>query len=230
MKDIDTGEVKTFLNPKEPVAKNIADGLKLLQQADLIAGHNVIKFDIPVIEKLYPWFTLDRSKVLDTLVCTRLIWSNIKDHDAGLMKNGKLPSKLFGSHSLAAWGHRLGNYKGDFSGPWDVCTPEMVTYCEQDVEVTLALYQKIVGKEYSPEAMELEHQLAWLMAKQERNGFHFDEEKAGKLYARLSQRRADLERELKEYFGTWEVKLPDFIPARDNKTQGYKKGVPVPRS
>lgn len=230
MKDIDTGEVKTFLNPKEPIAKNVADGLKLLQQADMIAGHNVIKFDIPVIKKLYPWFTFDMCKVHDTLVCTRLIWSNVKDHDAKLLKDGKLPSKLFGSHSLAAWGHRLGNYKGDFNGPWDVCTPEMVAYCEQDVEVTYALAQKIQSKNYSIDALVLEHQVACLMAKQERNGFCFNEPKAVELYAQLSQRRADLERELKDYFGSWEVRLPDFIPKRDNKSKGYKAGVPVPRT
>ena len=230
MKDIDTGEVHTFLNPKEPIAKNVADGLRLLMTADMIVGHNVIKFDLPVIQKLYSWFAIDTNKVLDTLVCTRLIWSNVKDHDAKLMKEGRLPGKLFGSHSLEAWGHRLGNYKGDFKGPWDTCTDEMVTYCQQDVEVTFTLYNRIMDKRYSIEATELEHQVAWLMAKQERNGFHFDEEKAGKLYAQLSQRRADLERELKEYFGSWEVKLPSFIPARDNKAKGYKKGVPVPRS
>ena len=140
MKDIDTGEVHTFLNPKEPVAKNIADGLKLLQQASMIVGHSVIKFDIPVIKKLYPWFEIEQPKVLDTLVCTRLIWSNVKDHDAKLMKEGRLPGKLFGSHKLEAWGYRLGNYKGDFAGPWDTCTTEMVEYCQQDVEVTFALY------------------------------------------------------------------------------------------
>lgn len=230
IKDIDTGKVQTFLNPKEPTTFNVADGLKILQAADLIVGHNVIKFDLPVIEKLYTKFTFDRAKVLDTLVCTRLIWSDIKEHDAKLLKAGRLPSKLFGSHSLEAWGHRLGNYKGDFAGPWDVCTTEMVQYCEQDTEVTLALYQKIVSKEYSQEAIDLEHSLAWLMAKQERNGFHFDEEKAVKLYAKLSQRRGDLERELKDYFGTWEVRLPDFLPKRDNKSKGYKAGVPVKKT
>lgn len=230
VKDIDTGQVQTFLNPKEPVEPNVADGLKLLQKASLIAGHNVIKFDLPVIQKLYPWFTYEPTQVLDTLVCTRLIWSNIKDHDAKLLKDGKLPSNLFGSHSLEAWGHRLGNYKGDFAGPWDTCTPEMVQYCQQDVEVTLALFHKIEDKNYATESLKLEHEVAFLMAKQERNGFCFDEKKGVQLYAQLSQRRADLERELKDYFGSWEVRLPDFIPKRDNKSKGYQAGVPVPKS
>jgi DNA polymerase I len=230
LKNIDTGEVQTFVQHDEPVAQNVADGLRVLMGAELAIGHNIIKFDYPVIEKLYPWFTFENTRLMDTLVCTRLIWSNIKDHDADLMRKGRLPTKLFGSHSLEAWGHRLGNYKGDFKGPWDTCTQEMVDYCVQDVEVTHALYEKILSKNYSREAINLEHQLASLMARQERNGFCFNEEKAGKLYAQLSQRRGDLERELKEYFGSWEVKLPDFIPKRDNKKMGYKVGVPVPKS
>lgn len=230
LRDIDTGRVQIFKQHDEPVAQNVADGLRVLMGAELSVGHNAIKFDIPVIQKLYPWFTIDPSKVRDTLVLTRLIWANIKDHDADLMRKGKLPTKLFGSHSLAAWGHRLGNYKGDFKGPWDVCTDEMIDYCVQDTDVTLSLYQKILEKNYAEEAVQLEHAVAWLMAQQERNGFCFDEAKAGSLYARLSQRRSDLERELKETFQSWEVRLPDFMPKRDNKKMGYKAGVPVPRS
>lgn len=205
----------------------IADGLQQLMAADCISGHNVIKYDIPVIQKLYPWFKVDTTKVFDTLVATRLIWANIKDTDNVLLKQEKLPGKLFGSHSLAAWGYRLGNYKGDYSGGWETFSQEMLDYCVQDVEVTASLYQKIIDKNYAQEALDLEHQVAWLMAKQERNGFHFDMKKAAELLATLVQRRGELERELKEYFGSWEVQLPDFVPARDNKTLGYKKGIPV---
>ena len=34
----------------------IQPGLDMLMNADKIAGHNVIKFDIPAIQKLYPNF------------------------------------------------------------------------------------------------------------------------------------------------------------------------------
>ena len=206
----------------------IERGLKwLMETHQVIAGHNIIKYDIPVIQKLYPWFKVDTTKVFDTLVATRLVYANIKDTDNVLLKQEKLPGKLFGSHSLAAWGHRLGNHKGDYTGGWETFSQEMLDYCVQDVEVTAALYQKIIDKNYAQQALDLEHQVAWLMAKQERNGFHFDMKKAAELLGTLVQRRGELERELKEYFGSWEVQLPDFVPARDNKTLGYKKGVPV---
>lgn len=225
IKSTETGKALTF----GPVGcdQPLGPGLEVLMKADLIAGHNVIKYDLPVIQKLYPWFTIDPSKVFDTLVATRLIWANVKDTDNVLLKQEKLPGKLFGSHSLAAWGYRLGNYKGDYSGGWETFSQEMLDYCVQDVEVTAALFTKIVEKNYSTQALDLEHQVAWLMAKQERNGFHFDMKKAAELLGTLVQRRGELERELKEYFGSWEVQLPDFVPARDNKTLGYKKGIPV---
>ena len=225
IKSTETGKALTF----GPVGcdQPLGPGLEVLMKADLIAGHNVIKYDLPVIQKLYPWFTIDPSKVFDTLVATRLIWANVKDTDNVLLKQEKLPGKLFGSHSLAAWGYRLGNYKGDYSGGWETFSQEMLDYCVQDVEVTAALFTKITEKNYSTQALDLEHQVAWLMAKQERNGFHFDMKKAAELLGTLVQRRGELERELKEYFGSWEVQLPDFVPARDNKTLGYKKGIPV---
>lgn len=224
VKDLKTGCVHTWVDKIEEGVKHL---MAWAAEGRTLSGHNVIKYDIPVIQKLYPWFTVDQSKVFDTLVATRLIWANIKDTDTALLKQEKLPGKLFGSHSLAAWGYRLGNYKGDYSGGWETFSQEMLDYCVQDVEVTASLYQKIIDKNYAQQALDLEHQVAWLMAKQERNGFHFDMKKAAELLGTLVQRRGELERELKEYFGSWEVQLPDFVPARDNKTLGYKKGVPV---
>lgn len=214
--------------------KDIKDGLELLMEKTrfhhVISGHNVIKFDIPVIKKLYPWFTMDESKVFDTLVATRLIWANIKDTDNVLLKREQLPGKLFGSHSLEAWGYRLGNYKGDFKGPWDTFTQEMLDYCVQDVEVTASLFAKIQAEDYSKQALDLEHQVAWLMAKQERNGFHFDIKKAADLLAKLTKRRSECEQELTSFFGNWEVELPEFTPKVNNKKLGYTKGVPVKKT
>ena len=130
---------------------------------------------------------------------------------------------------MESWGHRLGNYKGDYKGGWEVFTQEMLDYCIQDVEVTHTLYNKLLSKEFSEQSIELEHEVAWLMAKQERNGFYFNEKAGSELYSVLVKRRGELERELKDYFGSWVIKLPDFIPKVNNKSRGYIKGVPVPR-
>lgn len=228
IKDTDTNEVHVFTNDR--MEDRISAGLLFLSKyGGCIIGHNVIKYDIPVIQKLYPWFEFEEKNVVDTLVLARLVYANIKEHDVKLMASGKLPKKLYGSHSLEAWGNRLGNYKGDYTGGWEVFTQEMLDYCIQDVHVTHTLLDKLNSKEFSPQSIELEHQVAWLMARQERNGFYFNEQKASELYSVLVKRRGELERELKDYFGSWTVNLPDFIPKTNNKTRGYVKGVPVKR-
>lgn len=228
IKDTETGAVYTYDHKSS--SQRIEFGLRMLESGRTIVGHNVIKYDIPVIQKLYPWFKVDKTKVLDTLVLARLVYANIKEHDTTLMRDGKLPKKLYGSHSLESWGYRLGEHKGDYQGGWETYTPEMLEYCIQDIEVTHKLFDRLLAKEFSHESIGLEHQVAWLMAQQERNGFCFNEKAGSELYSVLVQRRGDLERELKDYFGSWTVNLPDFIPKVNNKTRGYVKGVPFKRT
>lgn len=199
IKDTKTGDVYQFQSDWG----NVKDGVEELLELscfDILVGHNIIKFDLPIIKKLYPWFDVDQSKVLDTLVCTRLIYSNLQELDAPLVQQDKLPSKLWGSQSLEAWGYRLMEYKGDYQGGWEVFTPEMLEYCIQDVEVTHKLYEKILAKEYSQKALELEHEVAFICAKMERSGWPFNVEKAGALYAELAGKRDVILKQMQETF------------------------------
>lgn len=217
---------------------NVLDGVKMLQGAIdngvQICGHNIINYDCPALEKLYPHdfhISYEQHKyVVDTLVLARLIYSNIDTIDLGLMKANRLPRKFYKSHKLAAWGYRLGILKGTYGeqeDAWAVYVPEMLEYNEQDVRVTTALYEKLHAQNYSNRAIVLEHQVAWLMAKQERNGFKFDYDGAVKLAEKLEERQAVLNQKLLSLI----PELPDkvFIPKRDNKRLGYKKGVPIQR-
>lgn len=215
------------------VTKGVERLSEALQQDIPICGHNIINFDIPALEKLYSWFKVPFNKhylVHDTLVMARLIYSNIDTIDLGLMKSNKLPKKLYKSHSLKAWGYRLGELKGEYGeqeDAWAVYVPEMLEYNKQDVKVTYELWKKLNACKYSDKALILEHQVAWLMAKQERNGFPFDMEKALELEKTLRCRQAQLEAQLVKQV----PRIPDkiFIPKRDNKRLGYKKGVPIQR-
>ena len=149
----------------------------------------------------------------------------------------EFPGHLIGSHSLEAWGYRLGKHKGDYSkdmkakglDPWAEWNEEMHQYMITDAVVTLELYRKIMAQEPSEQSVTLEHRVAWLCEQITRNGFPFDVQKASELYASLANEREGLRRELVSLFPNWKVRLPDFIPARNNKTQGYVKGVPVER-
>ncbi len=241
----DTGAVFRYADePAQGIHGTVLEGLQGLQVDHMeegyhIGGHNTINYDHAVVEKLYPgMFKFDKDRCFDTLVMTRLIWSHIKEIDAGLMKKGTLPGALFGRHSLEAWGVRLGLLKGDFgkkevdedTNIWAVFTQEMLDYCERDTEVTAKLLERCLAKDYSQQAITLEHKIQWVMSQMQRNGFCFNEQAAAELLVKLIIHRDRLEATLKETFSSWVVTLPDFIPKRDNKRLKYLAGVPVPRS
>ena len=136
LKDIDSGIIHSFKGD------DWLDGVKLLEEADMIIGHNIIRYDIPVVEKLRGSFN-PKGIVRDTLVCTRLIWADIKQGD---FTRTNYPTKLIGSHSLKAWGYRIGNYKDEYDGGWENYSADMMFYCIQDVEVTATLWEKIENK------------------------------------------------------------------------------------
>jgi len=121
-----------------PMGSNysITTALSHLEVADVIVGHNIIGFDLPYIHHLYPWFN-SRGTIIDTLLLSRLYHPNLLDIDKrNAHKN--MPTKLYGSHSLKAYGYRLGVYKGDFgeTADWKEWSQEMQDYCVQDVKVT----------------------------------------------------------------------------------------------
>ena len=121
-----------------PMGSNysITTALSHLEVADVIVGHNIIGFDLPFIRELYPWFN-PRGTIIDTLLLSRLYHPNLLDIDKrNAHKN--MPTKLYGRHSLEAYGYRLGVYKGDFAKDtdWKEWSQEMQDYCVQDVKVT----------------------------------------------------------------------------------------------
>lgn len=228
----DTEEEKMYRYPPEIVYKGVQKLQEAVRKYVRICGHNIINYDIPVLEKLYGFHIPYRKRinVTDTLVYARLVYSNIDTIDIGLMKSGRLPKSLYKSQTLKAWGYRLGELKGTYGeqeDAWDSYSPEMLDYNEQDVWVTKALFDKLETSNYSNQSIALEHQVAWLMAQQERNGFPFDVKKAKELEVTLRSRAAVLNAELVSKI----PRIPDkvFVPKRDNKKKGYKAGVPIQR-
>ena len=120
---------------QEPIVR----GVQLLEEAKVICGHNVIGYDLPVIEKIYPWFN-PAGFVLDTLLLSRLYHTNMMEVDKKL-DISYMASQLRGRHSLEAYGYRLGEYKGAFgkTSDWKHWSQDMQDYCVQDVNVTKKL-------------------------------------------------------------------------------------------
>ena len=212
------------------------DAVRLFERIDqaykgknLVIGHNIIKFDIPCLKKLtHKDFSVDPKELtLDTLVMSRLVYPEMMDRDS---RRKEFPKKLMGSHSLKAWGYRLGELKGTYGeeheNAWSEVNDEMIEYCKQDVKVTCMLFEKLISKGFPLEAIELEHNIAWLMAKQERNGFPFDKDSAVALYAELSSKRQALVSSLVDTFGSWQRFVGYKVYKRDNPKKGIKAGVP----
>ena len=224
---LETGELLSCHTPEE-----LAHGIKVLSKAGTLIGHNILSFDIPVLEKLYN-FTYPSSAVIDTLICSRLVYPDLKNSDFAAQRHNKrginpLPPKLIGSHSLEAWGYRLGVYKDTFgkTTDWKEWSEEMQAYCEQDVRVTERLYEVLNQTGCSPISLELEHAFRDIINKQEAFGFPFNRGAAVELYGRLSERRIQLKDGLQKIFPAVD-KGELFTPKRDNRTRGYKAGVPV---
>ena len=117
-KDITTGKVYSY-NPDQ-----LNDGLQLLKKATLLIGHSIIGFDIPALTKFFGKKFEFEGAVLDTLLCSRLIWTNRSELD---WQYKHLPPKLYWKHSLEAWGYRVGLRKGDFQehNTFDFWTKDM---------------------------------------------------------------------------------------------------------
>ena len=177
---------------------SIHRGLQALAEADRIVGHNVIKFDIPALKKMYG-FSPPLVKVIDTLVLSRCIFSDLRNEDFG---RNNFDPKLVGSHSLKAWGHRMGKQTkltyGEEDGAFDHYNEEMKKYCERDCIVTQLLYDYLMKQEPSRVMIGIEHWFAFIIAQQERHGFSFDLDKADKLTAKLTSIRAELKDELQQ--------------------------------
>ena len=208
LKDLDTNEVITAKTKK---------ALQLLNEADEIIGHNIIKYDIPVLQKLYGFVT--SAKIFDTIVAARLFYPDIKDRD---FRKQDFPRNLIGRHSLEAWGHRIGQYKSHIVTDWKEFTKDMLEYCIQDVEVTASLYNTLTQSK-QPDALDLEHKVAEIIHRQEQYGFPFDKTKAEKLYSELNAMRLELEDKLQDIFPPIVERTP-FTPKVNNKARGYVKG------
>jgi len=220
--DKDTKQAHKF----EP--SQVEQGLRFLMEASEVIGHNIIGYDLAVATKLYPWFHIDRNRVTDTLILSRLIHTDLSDQDRS-KEASTLDPKLIGSHSLKAWGQRLGFHKANYDGGWETYSAEMLEYNVRDTEVTDRLHDALINHPaYSERASVLEHQVAHIVAQQERNGFLFDEEASYKLAAVLQRRKAEIEAKMKDVFPDYEIE-EEYVPKVNNKKYGYVKGQPILR-
>jgi DNA polymerase I-like protein with 3'-5' exonuclease and polymerase domains len=216
-RDIDKDVVSTFVQP--------AMLQDFMNNCDSIVTHNGIFFDFPVLKKVWG-IQVKKSQVVDTLVLARLFDPSIE-----------------GGHSLEAWGERLGHYKAPYKKIWSWITEKpligededgkkvdqshlafdepvmsaLLWYCVQDTKVTAELYKQLTQEmenDFSKESIKLEHEVAIIIAEQERNGFRLDMPKALCLLSELKTKLDIIQVEMETIFP------PVVISGRTHSTSG----------
>ncbi len=139
---------------------------------------------------------------------------------------------MWGSHSLKAWGYRLGALKGDFNNgdtDWSTFTDDMADYCSNDVSLGALLHTHLCSFEYAGEAVGLEHEFATIIQRQVEQGFRFNVSKGQDLYVTLLKQKELIAQGLKDRFGSWYKDMGEFTPKKSNVKRGYTAGCSLNR-
>ncbi len=160
---------------------------KVLNDAHKIIGHNLIGFDVGILDRVWNVY-ISRDTVVDTLYLSRLY----------------NPSQE-GGHSLRNWGTILGGTgKLDFTDYDGGLSDEMIEYCIADVELTEQVHKwlelQLHNEGFSQQSINLEHRVGWLVTEQERNGFKLDCDTAEQLMMDLMFEMNNIESELQAIF------------------------------
>ena len=180
----------------------------LLEEVDIVIGHNFLTFDGPNIGRLLgvdlPFSVGGEGdyslKIIDTLILSRLIFTGVRHQ-----------------HSLDSWGQTLGYPKIDFN-EFEHYSEEMLTYCEGDVKLNRKLYEYLLPllENYSDICIWLEHKTQHLLNQQSKNGFFIDIDKAYKIHDEVKERLTKIEVDILKAF-------PPLVKVLEEYTPRYKK-------
>jgi DNA polymerase I len=167
-------------------ATNVHDLHRLLSGVDVVVGHNILGFDLPILEQV--WQFKWNRQYFDTLVMGRLLSPMIEE-----------------GHSLRAWAERAGGeLKDEFTDFDGGLTDAMIDYCLQDCVANWSVFEYmetlIEERGFSWASVTLEQEVRRITTQQEKNGFAFDFPKACQLFNEHNDRMQDITRELQEVF------------------------------
>jgi DNA polymerase-1 len=188
--DSDTGKVHSFSNYDDNLP-SLADGLAFISTADIIYGHNILGYDLPVLDHILGFKLPSTVKVIDTWVLS-------------LLTQYDRPHK----HGLEGWGDLLG-FPKLFFDDFSKYTQEMLTYCIRDVELNVKVYKiltaaalKIMNKHDNfSKGMNVEMEFATIESDIRRKGWMFDMDSAIKLLGEIESKMAAIETVLEPLIG-----------------------------
>lgn len=133
------------------------------EKVSLWIGHHIIKYDLPIINKLLGTNISLIKNLLDTLVVSRLVYQGRP-----------------GGHSLENWGNLLG-YSKDLFNDFTKWSIELENRCIKDTEINLKIYNyllKYISSDIWKQSIETEHYTEYLTYVLNTNGFYFNSTQA----------------------------------------------------
>lgn len=198
---------------------NNVTAVKLINTCKYIVGHNMAKFDLPILKNIYGKII---AKPIDTLILAKIMYTQnqLYNIDKGITD---MPKDLWGSYSLKAFGYRIGDYKidyTDFSG----LNPDMLDYCKQDVDLTYRLYLFLKSRSNYPsqQIIDIECKVAEIVARQQQVGFYIDKDKARELSTLLRFKAMNLKHQLLRVFKPkFLADGPPIVPVKARRAKLY---------
>lgn len=206
----------------DTIQDNIQDAIDILSNSDRLIGHNIITYDIPVLEKLYPTINFTHN-VFDTFNLSCIQFPERQKHgldswgeDLGFSKFNPLTGKEYTNEELK----EKKKIKND---AWSKYTPEMGIYCKQDVKITELVLWYCKPYELPQRTLDLSNKFAWIIGEQINNGCRINKEKLQELAAKIEIDELEAKDNLLKI-------LPNFIDydfkvyKRNNKNKNIKAG------
>ena len=207
IRDITTNKSQTFVNREKFFGmkkswKYFEDIPEHIANIDVLIGHNLIGFDVKVMNEILG-FNFKRLVLVDTMLLANQMFSSSVMAEFDRNRIGHLEDKPYKimSNSLEAWSHRLSNgeksgLKGFFNN-YDLVTDDefdskhiykCVDYMEQDTKVTLNLYKFLLKNDKFPsqKALYRESRMAQIAIDIQAHGIYIDEVKSMKLRIKLN--------------------------------------------
>jgi len=220
-KDKATGKVSRFFDKDigtDPCG-SIEDGVRQLQAASTVVGHNWIAYDARVLRKFFEWASIDVTKIRDTYIRSLMFDPHRQKHfKCPVSKTTVEGRKQIGAHGLENWGYVVGRGKVEHED-WTKFTPEMLHRCVEDVEITDMVdnYLESEGGDWDwSEAELIEKRFQLVMSEQESYGWVFNVDKAGDRIEGLNEKIEEIDKEVLP-------KIPPIIMGSKTESKQIRK-------
>ena len=202
--DLDTGVTQHY------AGADLVAGLKALGNAEVLIGHNICGYDIPVLQKLYPQWRFT-GQLMDTLLMGCMLYPEM-----GIM-------------SLENWAIKLSLETQKIQHEdWSVYTEDMGMRCAADVAINVKVHAYLSASEHYQmilnHALDTEQSVALIHARQTYKGVRFDIHKAIALLKELDERITTLRGEIVDT-APWKCTIPGTPKIRQKSAREAKIAV-----